>query len=120
MGIGEKDRFLASISPYLRQGLVEGLHRTHVRPTDTRLSSISCTHRNPKHPTGKGVDGPGCGSVVATYLPKIASPLFIDLLPSRYRALWSDGRGMKWRGRVFKIAPFFAAVTKGFRIISSR
>lgn len=41
MGIGEEDHFLASISPYFRQGLVKGLHHTHVRPTDTRLSSIS-------------------------------------------------------------------------------
>lgn len=45
MGIGEEDHFLASISPYLRRGLVEGVRRTRVRPTDTRLSLFTVAQK---------------------------------------------------------------------------
>lgn len=51
--------------------------------------------------------------ILLTYLPKIASPLFIDLLRSRYRSLWSDGRGMKWRGKGLQNRPILCSSDEG-------
>ena len=51
------------------------------------------------------------------YLPEIVSPLFTDPPRSRYRSSWSDRRGDETEREALLNGPFFAAATKGFRII---